>query len=56
MKIEIRKVTNGFVFTLSGDQANRQVKASGEMVAGSVTEMIGLLAERLKKVYGEDHA
>jgi hypothetical protein len=53
MKIEIRAVSNGFIFTLSGDNTNRNIKAK-EQVAGSVVEMVGLIAEHLRKVYGED--
>lgn len=53
MKIEIRQVDNGFVTQLSGDQANTQVKKT-EKVAGSVVELVGVIAEHLRAVYGED--
>lgn len=53
MKIEIRKVDNGFIFQLSGDNKNRSVK-SKEKVAGSIVELSGLIFEHLREVYGED--
>lgn len=53
MKIEIRQVSNGFIFQMSGDQSNRNVKKN-EKVAGSVVEMVGIIAEHLRKTYGED--
>lgn len=53
MNIEIRQVSNGFIFTLSGDQANRNVKKQ-EKVAGSVVELSGLIFEHLRKTYGDD--
>jgi hypothetical protein len=53
VKIEIRAVSNGFVAQLFGDIKNRQIK-SREVVAGSVVELVGLIAEHLRKVYGED--
>lgn len=53
MKIEIRKVSNGFIFQLGGDTTNRNVKAK-EKVAGSLVELSGLIFEHLRNVYGED--
>jgi hypothetical protein len=53
VKIEIRAVSNGFISTFSGDVQNRHIKAR-EVVAGSVVELVGLIAEHLRKVYGED--
>lgn len=53
MKIEIRKVDNGFIMQLSGDTDNRQVKKK-EKVAGSVVEAVGLIAEHMRDTYGED--
>lgn len=52
MKIEIRPVSNGFIFQMSGDTSNRNVKKT-EKVAGSVMELIGLIAEHLRATYGE---
>jgi hypothetical protein len=53
MNIEIRKVSNGFIFTMSGDKSNNQVKKE-EKVAGSVTELSGLIFAHLRKTYGDD--
>jgi len=53
MKIEIRAVDNGFITQLSGDVTNRNSKKT-EKVAGSVVELVGLIAEHLRKVYGDD--
>lgn len=53
MKIEIRSVDNGFIAQLSGDAKNTQVKKN-EKVAGSIVELVGLIAEHLRAVYGED--
>lgn len=53
MKIEIRQVSNGFIFTMSGDVKNRRAKAK-EKVAGSLVELSGLIFEHLREVYGED--
>jgi hypothetical protein len=53
MKIEIRAVDNGFIAQLSGDVKNTRIKKK-EQVAGSVVELLGLIAEHLRKVYGED--
>jgi hypothetical protein len=53
VKIEIRAVDNGFITQLFGDVKNPRVKKR-EVVAGSVVELVGLIAEHLRKVYGED--
>jgi hypothetical protein len=53
MQIDIRQVSNGFIFTLSGDKSNPSVKKK-EKVAGSVVELVGLIAEHLRNVYGDD--
>lgn len=53
MKIEIRQVDNGFILQLSSDITNRQVKKK-EMVAGSLTEMAGVIMEHLRATYGDD--
>lgn len=53
MNIEIRKVDNGFIFTLSGDKTNQRVKKK-EKVAGSVVELSGLIFEHLRQTYGDD--
>lgn len=53
MKIEIRKVDNGFIMQLSGDTSNKRVKKR-EKVAGSVVEAVGLIAEHMRAAYGED--
>ena len=53
MKIEIRQVDNGFIAQLSGDRRKPAVKAT-ERVAGSVVELMGVIAEHLRKVYGDD--
>ena len=53
MKIEIRKVDNGFIMQLAGDVSNPQVKKK-EKVAGSVVEAVGLIAEHMRDTYGED--
>lgn len=52
MKIEIRKVSNGFIMQLFGDQSNQRVKKK-EVVAGSVVEAVGLIAEHMRATYGE---
>ena len=53
MKIEIRQVDNGFIAQLGATVTNRSVK-SKEKVAGSICELVGLIAEHLRAVYGED--
>lgn len=53
MNIEIRKVHNGFIFTMTGDVSNKRVQKK-ERVAGSVVEMVGLIVEHFHEVYGED--
>jgi hypothetical protein len=53
VKIEIRQVDNGFITQLGGTVTNRNVK-SKEKVAGSIVELVGLIAEHLRAVYGED--
>lgn len=52
MNIEIRAVDNGFIAKLSGDTKNNRVKKT-EKVAGSVVELVGVIAEHLRAVYGE---
>lgn len=53
MNIEIRKVSNGFIFTMSGDASNKRVTKK-EKVAGSVVELSGLIFEHLRDTYGDD--
>lgn len=53
MKIEIRAVDNGFIATLSGDVTNTKISKK-EQVACSIVELVGLIAEHLRAVYGED--
>jgi hypothetical protein len=53
VKIEIRAVDNGFIAQLSGDAKNTQVKRK-EKVACSIVELVGLISEHLRAVYGED--
>lgn len=53
MKIEIRMVDNGFITQMSGDVSNRESKKT-EKVAGSIVELVGVIAEHLRNVYGDD--
>lgn len=53
MNIEIRKLHNGFIFTMSGDTTNKRATKK-EKVACSVVEMVGLIVEHFHEVYGED--